>query len=347
MNARTRVLNLAVVALFLAVSSGCVVVKNNPKPHNGNITLLWSFGGSKCFQVQGVTRVHIVMPGQTLAQSGIYPCTANNTDGVTLLNFAPGTYPYTITGENDAGAQFYTGSGSVTVVDGDVQQAIDLTAATGAPAYAYITWSFPTVGSNPNPTCAQAGITNVVVSIDNGQGQAFTCGTGEAASGASGVLVTTVGGTHSIDVSASDDAGFYYFHAAGTLPPLVAGASVAQTVSLQWNAGSLPVRWTFSSGGVTRTCAYVGATQVRIDLKDSHGNWVYDANTGTMVDCSTNGLQGTTFLYLYPDTYTVYVQAVGSGAILYRSNQTTPPTAVVTAGQFPAVSTATPEIVLQ
>ncbi len=442
MNARMKVLNIAVAALFLVASSGCVVVSNGGnKPHN--ITFLWTFGGRTCGQVGGVTRVKVTIPGQSLENGGVYSCTSTGTDGITLLNFKQGAYTYTLSGQNDSGVELYASSGSLTLgnsdaslavdltpvakvnltvlwtfggrhcadvpsvskvtldiagvalanngvfncspagADGitltnfapgnypftiqatnsagtllysasgtfvvlvtDVNAAVDLAPVAGQPAFAYVSWTFPANSLSSTPNCTQAGVTKVVVTVDNGQGQLFTCSDGLAGGSSPGVLVTSTAGNHTIDVAASDDNGFYYYRKVSALPPLFVGGSVAAQYALEWNVGSLPLRWTFNSGGVNRDCAYVGATQVKIDLKDSSGNYVY-GTAGSTVPCSTSGVMGTAFPYLYPDTYQVYIQAVGSGSILYKSNLTSPPTVTVTAGAFPQVSSSTPEIVMQ
>jgi hypothetical protein len=65
-----------------------------------------------------------------LDSNGYYPCTANAVDGITLHNFLPGSYSFTIEGYDADNAILFAKSGNFTV-NGNITVRTDL-AATGA-----------------------------------------------------------------------------------------------------------------------------------------------------------------------------------------------------------------------
>lgn len=346
MNSRNRFLKLAVTGLALMAASGCVCVTHGGGggggSTSGNVTLLWTFGGHKAFEVTSVTKVVVTIPGQTLQNGGVYLPTNGSADGIVLLNFKSGTYTCDVKGVTDANVVLYQATGTFTV-NGDVIVKVDMSPVSGAPAYAYVTWTFPPTSLSNTPNCSQAnGVTRVSIAIDNGAPQYVDCAAGF---GTSGVLITSTVGTHTIDLAAADSTGFYYFTKHAQLPPLTAGGAVSADYSFEWAVGSLPLAWSFISGSTTYSCAVAGISQVRIDLYDSQNAPVYDAVNGLLLPCSSGGIQGTQLPYLYGGTYRISIQAYGGGGtMLYRSSQTVWPTGTVIPGQFPPVTSNTPAI---
>jgi hypothetical protein len=91
-----------------------------------------------------------------------------------------------------------------------------------------------------------------------------------------------------------------------------------------------------------------GITNVFVNFRDSHGAFTYHDNndTGVSIPCGTAST-GQTF-DLRPDTYHVFVQALGTGNALYKSNLGNPPQITVQAGQFvPAASGAVIAVTMQ
>ncbi len=340
MNARNRFLFLAAAAAVFMSATGCVCVVEGRQ--RGDITFLWSFGGRSCLEVPNVTQVRIAIPNQTLQNDGVYPCLVNNTAGIVLQNFRAGTYSYTIEGLTAGGATVYSAQGSV-IVNGNVTETVDLSPVAGAPGNALITWTFPPNGSFSNPNCSQAGVVNVDIRIDNGAPQRVACASGF---GTTGVQLNDVAaGAHTIDLAASDASNFYYYRKISSLT-IVAGSTVSSAYSFEWGVGSLPMKWTFTNGSVAQTCAQAGIAQVNIVLENSAtGDRPYGTQ-GQDVPCEASGVQGTLFPYLYPAGYKVYLQALGTGGALYRSNFTTPPVLSVAAGAFPQVDASTTVIQL-
>src|SRR5688572_1051163 len=93
MNLRSLV---SVVALLVVSVTGCVITPRNP----GDVTFLWSFQGQGCSMVPSVKNVKITIPGEALANDGVYDCSTNGTAGIVLNNFSGGSYSYTIQGRD-------------------------------------------------------------------------------------------------------------------------------------------------------------------------------------------------------------------------------------------------------
>jgi hypothetical protein len=336
-------LKLAAAAVLFLSATGCYCVPG-PSHAKYGVTMLWTFAGHKAFEVDQVKRVIVTIPGQTLQDDGNYAPTTANVDGIKLLNFVNGTYTYTLRGVTDTNTILYEKSGSFTV-SGETTVSVDLEPLAGAPAYAYVSWTFPETSSSPTPNCAQAnGVSRVSIAIDNGAPQVVNCVDGFGGTGSPGVLISTTIGQHTIELGASDATGFYYFTKRASLPPLVAGGAIAATYSFDWAVGSLPLKWSFPGGS---TCAQNGITELRIDLVDEQGAYVYPEATGAVVPCATNGVQGTQFPYLYGGIYRISLQAYGTGNALFHSNLSSLanwPRETVIPGRFPQVSATTPVI---
>lgn len=347
MSARVRFLSLAAAAVAVMSASGCVCVTGGTS--RGDVTFLWSFNGRQCALVPDVTQVTIQIPGQTLENGGIYPCVTAGTAGITLLNFRAGTYSYAIQGRNNAGAVLYEASGSFTV-NGNVTVNVDLPPSSTAPGAAQFTWRFPPSSTAQQPTCGQAEgpIVSVLIRIDGDtQGQEFNCAAGDVRANpqATGVVFPNLTvGTHTIDLAARDTNNFYYYRKVSSFV-VVAGGTTSNEFTFDWGVGSLPIKWTFNNGVTQVDCAQAGINTVTVQLRDSGGQDLYPGS-GADVPCAMGGVQGTRFPFLYADTYQLFIQAVGTGGVLYRSNFTTPPTAAVTAGQFPLLDVTTQTFVM-
>ncbi len=208
------------------------------------------------------------------------------------------------------------------------------------PGTALVTWRFP-----DNATCANAvplageGIATVDIFVDNGSASRQSCSAGIASG--SGLQISSLArGRHTIELRAYGTSGYQYFGVVNTID-ITAGGTSAGEFSLQYVVGGFPVKWQFVAGNTAVTCADIGNPMVYINLKDGSGSFVY-ADAGQPVPCRDGqGVQGAYFPYLYGGTYQLYIQAVGSGNVLYRSNQNNPPSIAVTAGSFPALTANT------
>jgi len=341
MNARTRFLNMAAVAAFLLSASGCVcVVGGGGGGTSGDITFLWTFNSRTCAELQEITQVTIQMPGQTLQSNGQYDCITGGTAGIKLLNFRPGTYTYAIQGRNASGVVLYEGGGTVKV-NGNVTVNVDLQPSATAPGAATVTWTFPPNGASNMPNCAQAGVVNVIINVDDSTvPSTVSCDAGFMTSGV--VVKDLLAGQHTIDLTAVDASGFAYYRKRSTLT-IVAGATVSSAYSFDWAVGSLPLKWNLNDGTYDQTCQQAGITEVYINMKDTLDQFVYQG-AGVNVPCDDNGLQGTNFVYFPSGTYRIYIQANAPASVLYQSNITSPPSLTVTAGAFPVVDSSTPII---
>lgn len=325
--------SLLAVALVGLLGSGCII-NSTPTGRRGDITLTWDFAGRPCLQTPEVVQVFINIPGEALQNNGVYGCNNGGTDGIRLLNFRPGIYSFTIQAQNQAGAVVYEGRGQITV-DGNVALHVTLTPTQFATREVFVRALFPQNASNP---CALAPI--VDITIDNAPISPVNC---QQLASTNGIVLQNLGlGRHTIDLSARDQSGLYYFRAINSFD-VTAGAN-AYDFSLAWIVGSLPIKWTFSNGVTQLTCAQAGVGQVQVTLRDSQNQ----DSTFTVPCERTIGVQGTQVPYLYYGNYQVFLQATGTGNVLYRSNLVAPPVASVAAGEFPDIDNpvVTPAILM-
>lgn len=324
MTAHSRLLTNLLTATLLVASSGCIV-NTTPRGAPGDITFTWKFAGRQCFEVPEVTQIAVQIPGQTLQNNGVYGCLNAGTAGIKLLNFAAGTYTYTVSGQNASGAVVYQATGRVTV-NGNVAEAVDLQPTTSATGSVYVTWTLP---AGTPVTCQY--IAGVDIAIDNGAPQAVACSAGGTTPG---VLLQNLSvGRHTIDISARDSANLYYYRALNSFDVFAGGASTQQ-FSLSWIVGSAPVKWTFSNGVTQLNCAQAGVTEVGITLRNAQGDTSFTA------PCLSNGVQGYQVPYVYYGDYEVLLAASGTGGVPYYSTGTHLVTVV--AGEFPNVDNPNP-----
>lgn len=337
MNAKT--LGAFLVALLV---QGCIIVKDgggggggggNPPPpaQPGDVTFTWSFSGGTCMDVPDVKSVHISIPGEELQNGGYYPCLANNYPGIVLFDFAPGTYSFDIEAVSYSDTVIYIGSGTFTV-NGDRRVDIDLTPVGGPNSYAYLTWRFPANSAHQNPTCTQAGVSFVDVSIDGSQYERFNCEQGFTQPGVTTPYLTA--GMHNISIVAVNADGYPYYRFDGSLQTF-SGNPVGAHYDLGWAVGGAAIGWQLTNNQVAQTCAQAGVTDVYINFRDSQGMWVYPG-AGDKHACASAPVL---YSYLLPGTYAVAIQASGTNGN-YESNMQNPPTVTVTAGVFPASNQA-------
>lgn len=322
-----------VLAAMAVGSSSCVFTTGGGS--YGDVTLVWAFGAEQlgCAMVPEVAQVTIQIPGEELQNAGTYGCLNGRATGITLLDFAPGTYSYTIQGRDSGGAVLYEGSGTFRV-NGSVTVSAILFASPNAKGGAYLTWSLP-----GGSWCASSpAVTQVQVSIDQGTPFDIPCAEGQTSTGA--FVTGLTAGSHRIDLSAHEASGFVYYGATSSIT-VIPGTATSQHYALDWVVGGLPVRWSFTDGrGVELSCAQAGVTDVYVNLADPTGAFLYDG-AGQKVSCFSGGFQGTYFFaYLYPATYQIFFQARGAGDVLYRTSQNPYPAVAVTRGVFPPMESA-------
>ena len=181
------------------------------------------------------------------------------------------------------------------------------------------------------------------MAVNGGTARDERCTAGE---GTSSVRLNNFTGTASLSLAAADMNGFVYFRKQ-TSAQVVPSASTPVTVTLDWDVGSLPVKWQLKDGTQTLTCAQAGVTSVFLNLRTAQGTFLY-ADAGAEVPCADAMTgQGTVFPYLPQGSFEAFFQAVGTGGKLYKTNQMTPPRVTVRAGQFPVLDASTTTFVLE
>lgn len=328
MNAKT----LGAFLLGAFLMQGCVVKGGHsqppPQPVGGDVTVTWSFSGLNCQDVPDVRSVHIVIPGETIQNAGVFPCLVDNYPGIVLHDFDPGSYDFTIEGLGYDGYVLFESHGNF-VVNGNTRVTVDLTPEGQPNSYAYLSWRFPPNQASQNPTCDQAGVTTVKVTIDGVPvSPAYHCEDGTTAQGVATPYLAP--GNHDILIEAVDDSNYRYYYYQGTLQTF-AYSPASQIYDLKWSVGGASVSWTFTEDGNTSFgCNAAGVDTVYVNFQDQFGNFVYP-DAGDQVTC---GAKPVMYNYLQGGTYKVFVQATGPGGVAYSSNMDSPPQITVIPGEF-------------
>lgn len=322
--------------VFLFLGVGCVVVgepgpgHNIPPPQPGDVTMTWSFAGLNCSQVPQVRSVRVSIPGETLLNDGVYPCTVNRYPGIVLHDFLPGSYSYAVEAQGYSDEGLYMAAGTF-FVNGDTRVSIDLT-PTGSPSsYAYLAWQFPPNASSSSPDCALAGVSRVEVIIDQDLRTVFDCDEGFRAPGAKSPFLLP--GLHSIEIGAMDETGYRYYSYSGELETF-GGAPVAAEYQLQWAVGGTAVTWRLANGF---SCSQAGLQTMYINFQDSYGNLVY-GQYGDPQSCDSAPI---VYDFLQPGRYRVFIQGEGPTGIRYLSDAQSAPVVSVVAGRFVGSAGAT------
>lgn len=329
---------LLFVFLFVAsLASGCIIHDDdcvncggNPPPpaRPGNVTFLWTFQGNRCDQTRDVYGVNITIPGEALLNNGKYACSTAGVDGITLHDFVPGTYNYTLQGVNFQSQIIFEASGTFTI-DGNKTVMVDLMPTGNPISYANLNWTFP-----GNMSCGQAGVASVDVTIDDAF-KTFDCSQGQTAAGVQSPLLAP--GPHFIEFIARTSSGqpLYYYNG-----ELVTRAydPVSATYGL-YTVGGASISWLFSDGAVTFDCNTLdpsGNLQIGINFQDTTtGEWVYGA-LGDWHKCNTKPI---VYSYLRPGTYKVSLYAKTANNVEYRNSASMAPILVQT-HQFPGPNDA-------
>jgi hypothetical protein len=332
-------MNTKLLAAFLLVSlsSGCVVVSNGngngnppppPPPVAGDVTFHWSMAGYTCAQTPDVHTIRVQIPGEALANNGLFPCLVNGYPGIVLHDFAPGGYSFILQGLGGSNEVLYEASGTFTV-NGNVDVTVSMASVA---SYAFVSWRLPPTGSSSNPNCSQAGVTYMDVWIDGVEEGRFFCTQGF---GSASIPTRYLGiGTHAITLLAVDSTGYPLYRFDGPLV-IQANSAVSALYDLQWAVGGAAVKWQLTNGSVAQTCAQAGVTTVYVNFLDQDNQWVYPG-AGDPQSCTKIAVP---YDYLLPGTYRIYIQAAGM-QYDYESNFANPPTVTVQAGSWPQMSEA-------
>jgi hypothetical protein len=307
MNSRLLLAFLCIASL----STGCIIEDNGcdtchpPPAQPGDVTFLWTFAGLRCDQARDVYGVNITIAGEQLLNNGKYACSTAGVDGITLHDFAGGTYPYTLQAVDFQNQIIFEANGTFTI-DGDRRVSVDLT-PTGNPAsYAYLNWNFP-----GGQSCFQAGVSSVDVILDDLAPHTVACSAGQATPGLQTPYLAP--GEHYIEFVARDSNGqpLYYFNGGLTTKSYdpVYGSYTLYTI------GGASISWLLSDGAVTFECPQANPT-VYVNYQDLNtGNWVYPG-LGDGHNCSTKPI---VYSYLRPGTYALRV-STSTGGYSYVSN---------------------------
>lgn len=170
------------VAVVIALPvSGCVYHDSTRDHANvayaGDITFQWSFpGGSTCSHLPDVRFIHVTLDGpsgpEPLDQRGWYNCTVAGFDGITLKNFDPATYTFTIDAyDSSQTVRLYSATGRV-AVNGNITQSVMLNRIHSSGTIE-ISWKL--MFQDQEISCAQASVSKVRVYINDDPPQDLGC----------------------------------------------------------------------------------------------------------------------------------------------------------------------------
>lgn len=315
-------MNVRILAAFLCLAtlSGCIIHQddndgpccNTPPPQRspGDVTFLWTLQDLRCDEARDVKGINIRIPGETLANGGKYDCSTAGVDGITLHDFAPGSYTFEMQAVGYDNTVLYTGSGSF-IVDGDVRVMMDLMPTGSSPSYGRVSWLFPN-----NATCYQAGASNMLLVIDGDLRKEVACVEGNG--GRATATPDLAPGEHTIEIFAYDGTGQTVFHRRSTFI-----TRAYDPVSLEFTlspVGTLVLNWSFSKDGgrTTISCADARVSELRMNFQDSSGNWIY----------GTSGISGPCapptgrFETLAPGRYRIDILGTDASGVTYQSSDT-------------------------
>ena len=300
----------------------------------GDVTLTWTFDGRTC-SAAGITTVAIAIDGETLQNNGVYNCLTDNYPGIKLNDFRARTYTFSIVGYDALNEARYESAGTFTV-NGDISLTVDLDPVGTGTGYAYLQWNFPGNSASSDPSCSQAGVTYVYISIDGAAEYSVGCTSGWNVT--TGVQTSALSvGTHTIDLTATDSTGYAYYSKRSTLS--ITASPTIQTYALDWAVGGAAVSWTLVDGSVSRTCAQAGITSVKVNFQDTTTGTLLYGNSGDVQPCTAGSV---VYDFLTPGRYKVIIEGVTSGGSLYTSSTTLgTPEITIQAGVFVTTSQST------
>lgn len=330
---------LALLSL-MSLTQGCIIIGDggpDPVPVDlPDVTFSWYFGGKTCLETPEVETVRIRIPGETLKNNGEYPCRQESFDGITLLDFYDGSYPYTVEAFDQYNELLFSTSGTFVITDGNVIEQVDLIPVGSAPTFAYLSWTLPASSQHANPNCEQAGVTHVDVLFDGEQWVRYACADGLGTRAVRSPYLDA--GEHTVYFRAtyvnsqtSEDRGYYF--KSGALFTEV-GRPASNLFNLAWYGGAKLTWEVWDEAGQKSTCAAELLSTVYVNFKRANGSFVY-AGSGDARPCTE---AVTYYDELEPGTYEVYISARASDGVLYNNNSTVPEFTVV-AGVFGEAST--------
>lgn len=154
---------MAVVVSATALS-GCVIIHDEERP--GDISFYWDFDGRGCGDVRGEVRdIYLLIDGPDGRReiADYYPCNSGGHDGISISNFEPGEYHYTIDARDATNYTVYTASGTI-YVDGDVSKSVSLRYVGYEPLW-NLTFEWRLFNGNVEQNCDTAQMDTVELSL--------------------------------------------------------------------------------------------------------------------------------------------------------------------------------------
>lgn len=243
--------NVQVVASLNRVS--------NAQP--GNVAVFWTLPNNLTCQSAGIDHMVINIPGEQLANGGVFPCQTAGVTGIQFNNFDPRTYTISIDAVDGSNTPRYHGDGSFTI-NGDTQVSVALHSTGSSMATLQLRWSFGQAGTSAAMTCAQAGVDHVTVTLGT-----FSLSVLCDVQGVDGADFNNLSaGQYNLQLDGTHNGQVVYSYAQS----IAVSAPVTQMgVVLAPLYGSWDLTYNFSNAA---NCQVAGVSQVSLSVKDANGN---------------------------------------------------------------------------
>jgi hypothetical protein len=263
-------------------------------PQSGAVAVYWTFPNGQTCQSAGIDHMVINIPGEVLANGGVFPCQTSAgpgqppVPGIQLNDFAPKSYTISIDGVEASGSSRFHGEGGFTI-NGNTTVSVALQPTAGSLATLQLRWSFGQNGGGPL-TCAPAGVDHVVVGIGNAQPQSVAC----SVNGVDGADFTNVtAGQYGLQLQGTRNGQVVYSYSQNVV---VSSPATLINVVLAPLFGSWDLFYNFSNAS---SCAVAGVSFVTLSVKDASGTEISGTN-GQHIACgdaatSSNGIHYTEF----------------------------------------------------
>jgi hypothetical protein len=290
------------------------------------VDFAWNFGVTETCEQAGVSWIEIQLSGNTV---GLFPCRdPYGNEGATVSAAAFSQINYTLTAFDPSGAVTLAQANGFVSTEADItDQPVTLTFGSGGPSSLNLLWTFA------GQTCAQAGVTNVQVEVQDPNDPSLGVNQSMACSGSieGAVLPGYAAGQYPVTLSATGTSASYQAMGsifANGLSNVVMMVDLLPTSTV--STGSVLVNFDF--GGLS--CAASGLDNVGLQLAAANGNPLVP---GTIVPCAD---AGTSYLFTSvpaPATAFLWIEGISLG----QSEQLANPQVIVSPGGTATYSAVT------
>jgi hypothetical protein len=273
---------------LVAALTGCVVSSNAPTPAPTifDVTLNIDFAGNPSCLAAGVDHVRATFQNDTL-QSTTVPCDSASGIAINYQGVAAGSYTVLLEGLGN-GTPLFAGQSTFTVDFGTPTNfSFDLPSSTTSTTTLTTNFTFaaPAGSTTGGMTCAEAGVTDVTITVDNDAPSVVPCH--DASSDRDAAALTGIpAGTHSVQFEVTDSQGHSLYYAKYDGVQVKVGSNEYDINVAGAMDGGLQLQWVFSNAS---TCAAAGVASIDYTLLDPTGRQVKTASALCADSTGKNG----------------------------------------------------------